>query len=393
MHTPYLSHQVPIASLRLILEQATESVFLSVALLTAIIRTAVRVHHFRRLYLDDYFLFFGVASLVVSQGLFFASVPVYYLSYLVTVGKVRPPLDLLDHAKRVTVFSIVAEVLAWTTIFAIKLSFLFYFRLLIERLPRLEKWWWFVFAMTVLTAGTNIPGSFIVCPYTGDQIWSHCILGPDFLYRERVGLIYNVVSDIFSDCLIISVPAILLRKARLQLRQKLSILVLLCLSVFMIAIAMIRGISIGVYGNTDQVWNSFWVQLETAIAVIAVSLMMFRSLFGIKPDRSTVRLAHDASDKGGWRGLALRFLRRLESWVAIDSAHNTSSSSLNRSWLGRRRTPQLPSLHAGATMTGMRSMIRDNGRTVAEGSVGGHEGQKDSWENEYHGQASVKSVV
>jgi hypothetical protein len=105
---------------------------------------------------------------------------------------------------------------------------------------------------------------------------------------------------------------------------------------FMIAIAIIRGIFARVYGRHDQIWAAFWIQLETSVSVIMVSTMVFKTLFlvnkGSTPDRNSPRY------------------------------------SRTRLWR-RKRTPQLPEMETGATMTGMRTMIRENGR-VTVGSFG-----------------------
>ena len=99
----------------------------------------------------------------------------------------------------------------------------------------------------------------------------------------------------------------------------------------MIAIAMVRGIAAEVYGTHDQIWASFWVQLETSVSVVMVSTMIFRSLFvvsrGFTPEKDSPR---------------------------------------NRSHLWRRKqtTAQLPQIETGATMTGMRTIICENGRTL-----------------------------
>jgi hypothetical protein len=109
----------------------------------------------------------------------------------------------------------------------------------------------------------------------------------------------------------------------------------------MIAIAVVRGIAAGVYGTQDQIWSSFWVQLETSISVIMVSTMVFKTLFVV-----------NKSPK-------------------IDK---NSPPSRTRLWR-RKKTSELPEVESGATMTGMRTMIRENGRTLL-GSFGKDESQR-----------------
>jgi len=104
----------------------------------------------------------------------------------------------------------------------------------------------------------------------------------------------------------------------------------------MVAIALVRGISAGVVGTEDQTWNSFWVQLETSVSVIAVCPTAFRSLFLVnRPPKN-----NPERDNQGQR------------------------SAFERLW--KRSKPTLQSIRFGATLTGMRTVIRGDGDTQLE---------------------------
>ena len=111
----------------------------------------------------------------------------------------------------------------------------------------------------------------------------------------------------------------------------------------MIAIAMVRGIAAGVYGTHDQIWAAFWVQLETSISVIMVSTMIFKTLF-------VVNKSYSATNKNFPR-------------------------SYTRLWRRKPTSSQLPEIETGATMTGIRTMIRENGRTIVGSFAGKDEEQ------------------
>lgn len=108
----------------------------------------------------------------------------------------------------------------------------------------------------------------------------------------------------------------------------------------MIAIAIARGIAARLDGTHDQIWASFWVQLETSVSVIMVSTMIFKTLFAGKKN--------PPANKNSRRS-------RIYLWK-------------------RKQTPQLSDIETGATMTGMRTMIRENGRMTV-GSFGKDESQ------------------
>ena len=134
-------------------------------------RIAVRVYRFRRVYADDYFLFLALATLLGSNSLFFASVPAFYqFADASTVAQMLLQKDFFHIATDTATFAHTAEILSWITIFAVKLSFLFYFRTLVDRLPRLIIWWRLTLAVCIPVAIIAMCGPFIVCPYVGSKI-------------------------------------------------------------------------------------------------------------------------------------------------------------------------------------------------------------------------------
>lgn len=71
---------------------------------------------------------------------------------------------------------------------------------------------------------------------------------------------------------------------KISLKQKLALAAMLCLSVFMIIIAIVRVAGSLLPGDiTDTVWLFFWQTMEAAVAVIIVALTGFRSLFHTDP--------------------------------------------------------------------------------------------------------------
>ena len=73
----------------------------------------------------------------------------------------------------------------------------------------------------------------------------------------------------------------LLWKVHISLRRKLALGAILCLSVFMVVIAIIRAaLAILPQRTTDTVWIFFWQTIEAATAVIMASVTTMFSLFG-----------------------------------------------------------------------------------------------------------------
>lgn len=59
--------------------------------------------------------------------------------------------------------------LAWCSVMAVKFSFLFLFRKLIDRIPALITYWWFVVAFNVVAFGYGFSIDFLICPYYNDR--------------------------------------------------------------------------------------------------------------------------------------------------------------------------------------------------------------------------------
>lgn len=86
------------------------------------------------------------------------------------------------------------------------------------------------------------------------------------------------------ELIVISIPILLLYKAQFRVIQKISVGIILSLSIVMIGIALVRGISYPILGTSDQTWSVFWIQLQSSISVIMVCIPAFRTLFvaGVK---------------------------------------------------------------------------------------------------------------
>lgn len=135
------------------------------------------------------------------------------------------------------------------------------------------------------------------------------------------------------------VPVVLLWKAKITLRQKSLIGFFLSLSMCMIIIALVRISGVRTHRDViDVQWLLFWNEVEATVATIMVSVTAFRQLIGLK--------ALDAREG------------RDRSWYSYHNYHRrlpfrSSKKSLGKGW----ETGQPPPI-PGATLTGVRTLIR-----------------------------------
>lgn len=144
--------------------------------------------------------------------------------------------------------------------------------------------------------------------------------------------------DITTDALVVSIPIVLLWRVRINFRQKIGLGILLCLSLVMaiIAIARMSGINL-TSKDVDIVWLAFWQQQECSVAVIMISISAFRSLF-------VANASKGPSPKDFSKP---RYRNRL--YLKFTGSDKDTGFGL----------PHIP----GATLTGMRSVIRDGGQS------------------------------
>lgn len=157
-------------------------------------------------------------------------------------------------------------------------------------------------------------------------------------YRTLRDTGITTAMDITTDALVVSIPIVLLWRVRINLRQKIGLGILLCLSLVMVIIAIARMSGINLTnGAVDIVWLAFWQQQECSVAVIMISISAFRSLFVVSASK---RPSPKAFSKPRYRSrLYLKF---------AGSDKDTGFG-----------LPQIPR----ATLTGMGSLIRDDGQS------------------------------
>lgn len=132
-------------------------------------RIYVRVRSFRKLYVDDALILLAWLMILATSIIWQTLSGAMYRSLFVISGKVhhRPPTFVNDEQNFLH-GSAVVIVLFYSSLWAVKLSFLFFFRRLVQGVARQEQLWWAVLAITV--------GSYFACIGT---IEYNCLL-PSF---------------------------------------------------------------------------------------------------------------------------------------------------------------------------------------------------------------------
>lgn len=151
--------------------QVVLGLFCGIAVVTIIVRLAIRIFTRSKLYLDDYLLLFGLACLGAATYLTYSFSSMIFLS---NASRLDPSvLPTFSELARLTgslkiIYSFLAMI--WTTTFAVKLSFLVFFKKLIDRVSKqINIYYWIVVVFTVVSWMFIVGEPFILCPYFGTK--------------------------------------------------------------------------------------------------------------------------------------------------------------------------------------------------------------------------------
>lgn len=169
-HIHQKEKQIPSTNWR---KKVATGTFFGLSIVAATTRTLIRLHSQRRLFFDDYMLIFACINLIAAQVLLHVMKSSVYLvegmifnpdsDALASMSKAELMDRILVYRKLVFAYL----VLTWTTIFAVKICFLSFFRQMLKRLKRMMLTWKIIFVLTLLFYGICVSGPFLYCPYFG----------------------------------------------------------------------------------------------------------------------------------------------------------------------------------------------------------------------------------
>ncbi|KAL8687140.1 MAG: hypothetical protein Q9218_006605 [Villophora microphyllina] len=230
--------------------------------------------------------------------------------------------DSYDFLKWTTV----SQALAWCSVMAVKFSFLFLFRKLIDRMPPLITYWCFVIAFNIITLGYGMSTYFLYCPYFNDPKLYECGLPSGVARETRLGIAQTTM-DVVGDLLITRVA--------------------------------------GIRRGGDQAWQSYFLIVSAEVGIILASVSTYRAFFVSRqrgdfngaerspghqehrysPTRFTIKRFFTSSP---WRPKAREPPSPRDNWEDGDEKYVMGS------------LPQIPRAH----LTGVRTFIDGNGRVM-----------------------------
>ncbi|KAK3326717.1 hypothetical protein B0H66DRAFT_530715 [Apodospora peruviana] len=253
-----------------------------VALLFLAFRLYVRLFRgTRRLFWDDAFVIFACLLVLISAALWQWVAPAMYLTVDIANGH-ELPSDFFSQMQLWLRVSYVIQNFFYISLAAVKLSLLFFFRRLGHHMDRFKYVWWPVVGFTLASLGIALGISQWRCFLGSIEYTLTTCIQPSSAEFTIVAVKINCALDVFSDFLIMLIPAILVWGVQMRLRRKLAFTGLFSLTLVTMSIAIVRMAGVSAAFNGQQYDPSYlWLYsaIEACIAIVIACLSSFPQLF------------------------------------------------------------------------------------------------------------------
>ncbi|KAK4160310.1 hypothetical protein QBC43DRAFT_220076 [Cladorrhinum sp. PSN259] len=266
--------------------------FAALATVFLAVRIYARLVAARRLFYDDALVIFAALLVVTMAAIWQCNAPDMY--YVLKVSAGAPPDDigdLLRKLKRTMNITGVAQVLFCSTLTAVKLSVVLFFRRIDMNVDKLRHVWWplvgFILALWAVSIGTNPWQCFVGNP---EYILANC-QKPDHVRYVRVTMKFNSAMDVCSDFLIMIIPVIMVWNTRLRLAKKMAFIGLFSLTIITMVAAIVRAVDNLAFrwnsGAQDVTYVFLWSSIEASLAVMVASFSAFPQLFAASAKKAS----------------------------------------------------------------------------------------------------------
>ncbi|KAJ5883983.1 uncharacterized protein N7473_010869 [Penicillium subrubescens] len=276
-----------------LISQQGQTALLWIGVVLAFIFVTIRTHTQyqtnKRLFVNDYWIFFALichlATAIVYQ---IAMAPMYELTYI-GCGMKLPTEGFMDRASLFLKLQYAADILLWTTLWSVKFSLLFFFWKLFESVnSSMRLFWWVMCGVTASTWIISVVLQEFACdPIRDFFTLGKCSSAKDIFYSNLV-FHFSVGTDIAGDICIMIIPFPLLHKLKVNPRKRWILIAIFSLPIIPIMFAILRLVMTNPKThNVDPIKFQLFSMLENTSAIVTSCLPAFR-LFIVNAHSSTV---------------------------------------------------------------------------------------------------------
>jgi hypothetical protein len=304
---------------------------LSVSLACVLARIGIKLRTFRRLFWDDALVMLAWAMLLTTAILWRYNLHFVYDNYEIVQGKRPFDQNAIRHWDTFMRLIVPFNVLFYTGLWLVKLSFLFFFRSFGTKIHSYETYWWFVLVVTLIAyigCIADIQYDCTVPAKSVEWVLQNCATQSKIDWVNRT-FYANCALDVLTDLLILSIPIIILWNVNIGLRKKVVLSCIFSATVAIMTVAIIRvAVVDSRHQNTEIAWLYFWTFVENGIAIMIACVASFRQLFVASHEQHSGPPFEDASRKSSVRALLKPSFKSSwlsSKWSATDTKHKSST--------------------------------------------------------------------
>lgn len=258
--------------------------FTTVAILLSVGRFTIRYVTASRFYWDDASHLLSLVLLIALAGTYTAGFP--YSARIAKIGlKEEPAPPLTDPFYHTYLqLRVVVTLLVFLVLWAVKATFLIFYRLLFEVSQTFIRVWWAAVAITFASFWVCFGSTFTICGSASDLYDYKKCASPQALHNIRATYKYWCALNVSSDLIVIVLPLFMVWGLQLRTSQKVVLAGIFSLAFVVAVFDILRTVESLESGTFSGV--ALWSSLEVTIAVIVASLPLYRVLLTNKGRKS-----------------------------------------------------------------------------------------------------------
>ncbi|KAK2737958.1 hypothetical protein FQN57_007312 [Myotisia sp. PD_48] len=304
-------------------------VLFGVTLGLLIARLAIRLRVHLRLFWDDIFASLGFAFLLIQNVLIIFILPRVFMVAHYLAGNIDRPANFDSQIAVMLKLSLAINIMFATSIYLVKASVLALLWRIVENLANFRRSWWAVMILVILSYLVSVALEPIACA----KLYNNGCVSASDISRNLIALRIGTALDVITDAFIMAIPVALTVKSKLPRAQKLGLVGLFGLGFTIIAMAIVRIISLNEHDRHPSLsWKVFWGSLESSVAVMTSCCASFKTLFTLHRRTSGYPFASERdkyfSSNGRQRpqGYSTETSQGITNRIAVSPQHMNNST-------------------------------------------------------------------
>ncbi|KIW06247.1 uncharacterized protein PV09_02720 [Verruconis gallopava] len=243
-------------------------------------RILIRIKFSKRIFIDDGLAGFALICLLANATLTQIMLPSMYVAvemeqFSASIKRAAT-INIIGTIPHFLKYQFAETMIYWTCLWAVKGSFLAFFRRLATNVRGHLIAWWIIVIITALA----YIGCVITYPVSCSDFSGIGCTTPRNVRLALVSLRFSTSVDILTDLLIMALPMSLAWRVKLPLKTRLALISVFSLGGLIIFFAIMRVIFTNKEHRQPEIsWLNIWSAIEASVACIVCNLAPFKILF------------------------------------------------------------------------------------------------------------------